>query len=334
MLSCSTCWNSGRVENAKLMLREILDLGFRYVELGHGIRLSLIEDIQRYYDKGKVRFSTLHNFCPLPVEITRAAPDCYQFSSPEAFERQRAVKHTKQTIDFAKRFGATLVVLHMGSVRMRGYTEQLVAMAKAGKQFTREYNALKLEAVVVREKKAAPYLKRSRECLKEIVDYAGERGVRLGIEGRYAWEEIPNEREHLALLREFDFPHVGYWHDFGHIQVKHNLGFLDHAEFLESVRERCFGGHLHDTVWPDADHRVPFSGGIDYRKLVPILPSDAIFVWEMSPRRTREDIIASVMKWQEVFGADPTYGAPTTEAEFEARLRRREAKRAAVGAAG
>ena len=98
------------------MLQEILDLGFEQVELGHGIRLSLMEGIQRYYDAGKVRFSTLHNFCPLPIEITRPAPDCYQFSSHREAERERAVKLSFQTIDFAKRLGAPLVVLHLGRV--------------------------------------------------------------------------------------------------------------------------------------------------------------------------------------------------------------------------
>ena len=88
------------------MLQEILDLGFERVELGHGIRLSLMEGIQRYYEAGKVQFSTLHNFCPLPIEITGPAPDCYQFSSHRESERERAVKLTLQTIDFAKRLGA------------------------------------------------------------------------------------------------------------------------------------------------------------------------------------------------------------------------------------
>ena len=55
------------------MLQEILDLGFERVELGHGIRLSLMEGIQRRFNKGGLTISSLHNFCPLPIEITRAA---------------------------------------------------------------------------------------------------------------------------------------------------------------------------------------------------------------------------------------------------------------------
>ena len=38
------------------MLQEILDLGFEKIELGHGIRLSLMEGIQRFYDAGRCAF--------------------------------------------------------------------------------------------------------------------------------------------------------------------------------------------------------------------------------------------------------------------------------------
>src|SRR5437879_5901208 len=101
MLSCSTCWNSGRHTDGEAMLVELRDLGFERVELGHGIRISLMDGILRALEKGVVTISSLHNFCPLPIEITRASPDCYMFSSPDVRERERAVRHTFQTIDFA-----------------------------------------------------------------------------------------------------------------------------------------------------------------------------------------------------------------------------------------
>jgi len=101
MISFSTCWNSARNTDGDKMLRQIRNLGFNFVELGHGIRISLMPGIQQMYDKGEVKFSSLHNFCPLPVEVMGASPDCYQFSSPYAKERERAIKQTLQTIDFA-----------------------------------------------------------------------------------------------------------------------------------------------------------------------------------------------------------------------------------------
>jgi len=285
------------------MLQEILDLGFEVVELGHGIRLSLMEGIQRYYDAGKVRFSTLHNFCPLPVEITRPSPDCYQFSSHRDGERERAMKLTFQTIDFAKRLGAQLVVLHLGTVPIDRYTDELVALAEAGEYLSRKYVKVKLKAVQQREKKAPLYLARAKECLLRVVDYAAQKEIKLGVEGRQGYEEIPSEMELTALLEEINAPErVGYWHDFGHIQIKENLGFVDHAEWLAHIAPRMLGGHLHDTLWPGRDHQPPFTGNIDYDKLIPLIPKKTLLVWEMGPRRKTEEVAESLEKWKAKYG--------------------------------
>jgi sugar phosphate isomerase/epimerase len=302
MISCSTCWNSQRHKDGGPMLREVLGLGFERVELGHGTRLSLMEGILGMFEKGEVRFSSLHNFCPLPLEITRPAPDCYQFSSHRQAERERAVSLTRQTIDFASRLGAGTVVMHLGTVPISRTTRRLIDLARTGRQFSREYTRLKLEAVRKREKNSGFHIRRVKESLLPLVDYAATKNVRLGIEGRFAYEEIPTEREALALLEEINAPHVGYWHDFGHVQVKHNLGFLDHYEWLSTIKDRLIGCHLHDTAWPANDHRAPFTGGIDYDRLVPLLPKDTLLVWEMSPRRTAEEITTSLAAWKQKFG--------------------------------
>ena len=303
MLSCSTSWNSSRHTTGDAMLQEILDLGFTRVELGHGIRLSLMEGIQRYFDEGKVQFSSLHNFCPLPIEITRAAPDCYEYSSHRESERERAVKLTLQTIDFAARLNAPLVVLHLGRVPIGDVTGKLIELAESNQHLSRKYVKVKLKAVKAREKKAAFYLQRSKECLLRVIDHAASKNVKLGVEGRQAYEEIPSEDEVVALLDEINAPHVvGYWHDFGHIQVKENLGFLSHFDWLSKIAPRMLGGHLHDTVWPGHDHRVPFTGSIDYDKLIPLLRQDCPLIWEMSPRRKADEIVEGLRKWKERFG--------------------------------
>src|SRR6266478_1084160 len=116
MISFSTCWNSGRHNAGDEMLREIKgEFGLDLIELGHGIRISLIPGIQKMFDAGEVRFSSLHNFCPLPVEVLSASPNCYQMSAIDKSERDRAVKQTLQTIDLAVRLQAPFVVLHLGS---------------------------------------------------------------------------------------------------------------------------------------------------------------------------------------------------------------------------
>src|SRR5215472_7984417 len=148
VIAFSTCWNSGRHTDGDEMLREIkTQLGFDLIELGHGIRLSLMPGIQEMFDAGEVRFSSLHNFCPLPVEVMMASPDCYKFSAVTSEERERAVKQTFQTIDFAERLGAPFVVLHLGEVKMQPITDRLIMMTKVGKHLSRGYVRAKLKAV-------------------------------------------------------------------------------------------------------------------------------------------------------------------------------------------
>jgi sugar phosphate isomerase/epimerase len=303
MISFSTCWNSHRHTDGAEMLREIVDLGFKRVELGHGIRISLMPGIQKMYDDGKVKFSSLHNFCPLPVEVLGASPDCYQFSAAYGKERERAVKQTLQTIDFAQRLGAPFVVMHLGKVPMKSITDSLIKLARHGKLLSRRYVRQKIRAVKKREAVAQPYLARARDCLKRVVDYAASKNIKLGVEGRRGYEEIPSERELPALLEEINSPQLGYWHDFGHIQIKENLAFVDHAEWLRQIGPRTFGCHVQDCIWPAQDHQPPFSGDVDLAKLVPLLPRDCVFVWEMSPRKTAEEIQCSVEIWKKHFGA-------------------------------
>ncbi|HWM24459.1 MAG TPA: TIM barrel protein [Chthoniobacterales bacterium] len=302
MISFSTCWNSGRHTAGDEMLREIKDLGFDRVELGHGIRISLMPGIQKMFDTGEVQFTSLHNFCPLPVEIMQASPDCYKFSAAYSKERERAIKQTLQTIDFAERLGAPFVVLHCGEIEMNPITDELIVLAKRGEIFSREYVRRKLKAVQTREAAAPPYLERVKDSLKRVAEYAAKKNVRLGVEGRRGYEEIPSERELPALLDELKSPQLGYWHDMGHIQIKENLGFLNHEEWLRAMGPRAFGCHMQDCIWPAQDHQPPFAGMVDLEKLVPLLPPNCLFVWEMSPRKKPEEIRRSVAVWKEHFG--------------------------------
>src|SRR4051812_35947525 len=162
-ISFSTCWNSGRHTAGEDMLKEIVDLGFSHIELGHGIRISLMPGIQKMFEAGEVTFSSLHNFCPLPVEVMQASPDCYKFSAGTSRERERAIKQTLQTIDFAERLGAPFVVLHCGDVPMNPITDQLIALAKKGQLLSRHYVKKKIAAVKKREQEAAWRLERVKE---------------------------------------------------------------------------------------------------------------------------------------------------------------------------
>ena len=79
-------------------------------------------------------------------------------------------------------------------------------------------------------------------------------------------------------------------------------GKTSHAEWLRQIGPRAFGCHVQDCIWPAQDHQPPFSGDVDLAKLVPLLPKDCAWVWEMSPRKTADEIQRSVETWKKRFG--------------------------------
>jgi sugar phosphate isomerase/epimerase len=282
------------------MLDEIFALGFEFVELGHGIRQSLWDGVERFLADHPMVVTSLHNFCPLPIEIQGSAPDCYQCTSSSASERDRARHYTLQTIDFAHRIGAGRVVMHLGSAFDRDYGDQLVRSIFEGRYLDRRYVRLKINAIRKREAVAA--YDRVFEWLQPALAHAKSAGVTLGIENRIGIETFPSEREFRRLFRDIGEDTIGYWHDFGHAQVRHNLTLIDHAEWLGEMAPRLIGCHIHDVQFPARDHRVPFSGMIDFAALIPSLPPGIPMVWELSSSASKDDIVAALTHWNQRFG--------------------------------
>jgi sugar phosphate isomerase/epimerase len=251
-----------------------------------------------------VRISTLHNFCPLPIGLNRAAPNAFQFTSLDRKERENALRHSLKTLEFAERVKARLVVLHMGSVDIRDYTEKLLGLLEAGKQGTPKYQRLCEEAEAKREARKERHQEPAYEILQQLEDDARRRGLLLGIENREAIEEIPFESEFQMFLFRFRGGPVRYWHDTGHAQIKENLGFIQHAMHLESLAEELAGFHIHDVVFPARDHRAPGQGMIDFAALKPFVRPEHIKVIEMSPSLTREDVLAGTAHIRAVWGPE------------------------------
>ena len=285
------------------MLREIkTKLGFDLIELDHRVRTSMMPGIQKLFDAGEIRISSLHNFWPLAAEARAPSPDCYTFSATSAAERERAVTQASEAIDLAGQLNAPVVILHLGKVNIPPFTDRLIAMAKAGGYLSRTYVRMKISAVQERERVAPECLERVKDCLRRVIKHAAPKNVRIGLETGRDYEQIPTERELHEILEEMNSPYLGYWHDFGHSQVKENLGFINHSEWLQTVGPRALGCHVQDCIWPAREGQLPFAGGIDFEKLVPLLPTNCLFVWEMNPNATAEAIRQSVQMWKERFG--------------------------------
>jgi sugar phosphate isomerase/epimerase len=304
MLAFSTCWNNSRHTDGETMIEEIVDLGFSHIELSHGMTVAKIPGIRKAFQRGLFTCSGVHNYFPSPVEVMIDAPDAYEFTSHRPFDRQRAMDMTLRTLELAAEFRATYVVLHMGSVPMnpQKWTKALTAMVAAGQSHTSDFTKTKIAFVKKREKIAPLYCHRALEALAAIAERAAELGLKLAVESRSRFEDMPTEREMLALQEHFaGNPWVGYWHDFGHVQLKHNLGLLDHSEWLERISPHLIGGHVHDVQWPARDHRVPFTGTLDYGALLPHFPASCPLVWELSPSRDVREIRPALDRWRSEF---------------------------------
>jgi sugar phosphate isomerase/epimerase len=304
MLSFSSCWNNSRHSEGETMIGEIVALGFSNIELSHGMTVAKLPGIRKAYADGLFTCSGVHNYFPSPVEVMIDAPDAYEYTSHRPFERQRAMDMTFRTLDIAAEFKAHYLVLHMGSVPLptKKWTKPLTAMVAAGEQNTPAYVKEKIAFVKKREKIAPLYFNRAIESLEQIAEKAKEYGIKLAVESRSRFEDMPNEREMVKLQEHFkDNEWVGYWHDFGHVQLKHNLGLLDHQEWLEKMAPYIIGGHVHDVEWPARDHRTPFSGTLDYQALLKFFPAGCPLIWELSPTRKAEEIRHMLEVWKEKF---------------------------------
>jgi sugar phosphate isomerase/epimerase len=276
------------------MLEEIRALGFEYAELSHGIRISLLPGILDAVDSGLIKISSVHNFCPLPMGVERAAPNIFQFSSDDRRERENAWKHTLKSIETAVRLKASLVVLHMGSVDIKDYTDKLIDLIKDGKKDTPKFQKLAEEADRKRRDKGARYIEAAHDMLRRLIPEAEKHGILLGVENREGLEEIPFDDELEYFFRDFDSPTVRYWHDTGHAQIKANLGFIDHASQVDMLEPRLTGFHIHDVEYPGRDHQQPGTGCIDFAALKKYVKPEHIKVFEFSGSLNTEQVRAGV----------------------------------------
>ena len=179
-------------------------------------------------------------------------------------------------------------------------------MRAAGKRRERiaQIRKLRAEAAARREARKKPFVERVYETLRKVLPEAEKRGLKLGCENRQALEEIPLDSDFENFFRDFDSPNVVYWHDTGHAQIKENLGFIQHAQHLESLADRLAGFHVHDVQFPAADHAAPGTGTIDYAALKPFVKPEHIKVFELSPSLPVEAVKCGIAHVKLVWGKE------------------------------
>ena len=303
-LSLSTCWCSARHSDGYAMVEEIVSLGFKRMELSHGIRILLVPGILQALDEGLIEVSSVHNFCPLPGSVQHAAPNLYQPSATDARERNLWLRYTQQTLAFAAKVGAPRVVMHSGSVsfffispeaQFEKWIAEQEALVATGWLENQTYLERR-DRAMKRIRKAAPKaMERIRSAYDEVVPAAKELGLQLCLENREGMEEMPIDGEYPDFLKgwEEESATMAYWHDTGHAQIKHLQGLLDHRTHLHSMADRLSGFHLHDVSESGKDHRVPGTGTIDFSMIAEFVRPEHSLVLELSPSLSVDEVLAS-----------------------------------------
>ncbi|MBM3250202.1 MAG: sugar phosphate isomerase/epimerase [Candidatus Omnitrophica bacterium] len=303
-LALSTAWNASRYEEAEPMLFEIKDLGFRDLELSFNLTASMVEGIRKARKRAGLQIISLHNYCPIPDGFSRkdALPDCYSLASLDEDERRLALNYARRTIDTAASLGAGAVVLHCGRVEIPDKTRSLAGLYENGAGGTKAFLDLRDAHIKERKETAAPFLKNALKSLEELNRHAAGPGVRLGVETRFYYREIPSFEEIGIILKELANSQVFYWHDTGHAQLMENLGFSGHKDFLDLYAGQMLGIHLHDILGAN-DHRAPLKGELDFAQLKPYVKKDTLKVMEPHHPATPDEIRSGKEYLEEIFGA-------------------------------
>lgn len=130
-------------------------------------------------------------------------------------------------------------------------------------------------------RKFEEWLLRAQPVLAEVVDKAGEAGIRLAFENIY--DADPGDLS--ILLQTFPATHVGVCLDIGHFNLFSESGL---KVWLEAFGGRLFEVHLHDNFGMEDDHIAVGDGNAKYGQLISWLQgnvADPLLTLEM-PEKT------------------------------------------------
>jgi sugar phosphate isomerase/epimerase len=288
--SLSTRWNAHRHSCGRACVEEILDLGFDSVELGYNLTQDLVPGVRDMVAKQEVRIRSIHTYCPVPVGAPYGHPELFTLVNSDPHVRNNAVWHLSQCLRFAADVHAEIMVVHGGYADMRALTPKLIALAEKGQRHTKKYEKTLQKLFLKRQKRANQHMTWLQSGLEKLIPICEETGVSIGLENLPNWEAVPSEEEMERLSALMNNNKIRYWHDFGHGQIRQNLGFISHKRWLEKLTPYLGGVHIHDVIPPSRDHVMPPDGDIDFKSFRTIGESDIVRVFEPSSRCTPEEV--------------------------------------------
>jgi sugar phosphate isomerase/epimerase len=266
------------------LLDEHRSLGFRRLEAYAHYTPDGLSALAHAAKERDMEIGSLHGPCPVP---SGALGDW--LASTNASDRTRAVDAYKGTVDAAVTFGAKAIVVHLGNTGAVNRQPAVFDAINRHGRLSDEHLRLRDTAWQERQATRGPHLDAAIESIRAMGQHARGTGVRLGLECRDGYWEIPSLDEIGGILAACDGLPVGYWHDAGHGAKLDYLGFVEHEEFLRRYAAHLVGMHIHDFR-DGRDHQAPGVGSTDFAMLARYLRPDTIRTLELSRTVTASEI--------------------------------------------
>lgn len=238
--------------------------GYQAIEVSHSTTREKFEAILQ---AAALPVTAVHQPAPWTRHHDGRGNSHCNLASTDPDERAAAVQYALESIEWARRAGATRVVVHLGQVGDQdGMFEEEFRMRRlfdSGRGDSAEFKELRERAIARRRAIAEAHVCEARRSLLELVRAAEPHGITIGVENRYHYHEIPLPGEYDVLLEGLAPEQAGYWHDTGHAEVLHRLGFEDRHTWLARHGHRAVGAHLHDVLGI-GDHRAPGDGDVEW----------------------------------------------------------------------
>jgi sugar phosphate isomerase/epimerase len=289
-VALSTMWAIGQFQNLADFFDAGKTMGFTRFELNHAINSAMLEGLAL---DGII--TSIHEPCPADISSAALNDRDWLISALDEECRQQGVRAVQRSIDLARELGVRTVVVHAGKVDVdRQLEKTLWHLFEAGQSRTAQYDEAKDRLLAARAAQAEANLEAVQRSLIELAEYAGRSAIKLGIENRYHYLEIPSPNELGRLLEAIGDERVGFWYDVGHAHTLERLGFYAHRAWVQHYASRMIGVHLHDVIGLK-DHQAPGSGEVDWELVVDYLPNNAIIrTCELRHYLTSEQVVAGL----------------------------------------
>ncbi|MFN0095531.1 MAG: sugar phosphate isomerase/epimerase family protein [Dehalococcoidia bacterium] len=283
-----------RFDDGAAFARFAASAGYDAIEISHSTRREKFEAI---IAANALPIVSVHQPAPWVRLPDGRSNTKLNLASPDEPERRAAVEHASESIRWAIRVGAKYSVCHLGAVgdgiEMLPEEYEMRRLFDGGEADSDRFASLREIAMATRRSQAEPFLAAAGRSLRELVALTEPAGITIGVENRYHYHEIPHPAEYAIVLDGLDPAQAGYWHDTGHAEVLHRLGFIDRHAWLGALSGRIVGAHLHD-VEGIGDHRSPGDGDVDWGYIVEGIAPLGAYTLEINQWQPEERVRSAI----------------------------------------